>query len=293
MTAGGTIMAAVLASAVLVLLLLVAPTMAVFDNTIREVLDERLAALEKHFAGDVIFYYGEIHPGYVKVFRDFIERLKVDSQGHHRLVIILNTPGGSAETVEKMVEIIRHHYDEVFFIVPDYAMSAGTIFCMSGDRIYMDYSGYLDKVEELLRKALADTISQAELLILQNQDLATLSLYEQARDLTITLLKKWLVEYKFKDWKEHQTTPEKIGQPVTRREKEERAEQIARILGDNKRWHSHGRMLGINTIRSLLRLKIEDYSADEALRGLIRAYNDLTVEYVVRTELSIYLHSRL
>lgn len=155
----------------------------------------RLAALEKHFNADVIFYYGDINPGYLKVFRDFIETLRSTEQTRDHLVIILNTPGGSAEGVEKMVEVIRYHYREVFFVVPDYAMSAGTIFCMSGDKLYMDYSsslgpidpqvyngkewvpalGYLDKVEALLAKARDGTISQAEFLILQSQDLAMLS----------------------------------------------------------------------------------------------------------------------
>ena len=43
------------------------------------------------------------------LFRDFIENLKNDTNSHDKLSIILNTPGGSAETVEKMVAIIRHH----------------------------------------------------------------------------------------------------------------------------------------------------------------------------------------
>jgi membrane-bound ClpP family serine protease len=286
--------------------------MAVFDLTVKEVLNERLAALEKHFDADVVFYYGDISPGYLKFFRDFIESLNDDPPHRDRLVILLNTPGGSAEGVEKMVEVIRYHYKEVYFVVPDYAMSAGTIFCMSGDRIYMDYSsslgpidpqvyngkewvpalGYLDKVEALLEKAKAGTLTQAEFLILQSQDLATLSRYEQARDLTITLLKKWLVEYKFKDWDVHNTNPTKKGTPVTLAEKEERAEEIARLLGNNKRWHSHGRMLGVATVRDELKLKIEDYSTDTTLRGLIRAYNDLMIEYITRMQYTVFMHSR-
>jgi ClpP class serine protease len=103
-----------------------------------------------------------------KSFRDFIENLKADEIDNKQLVILLNTPGGSAETVEKLVDIIRYLYKEVYFVVPDYAMSAGTIFCMSGNKIFMDYSsslgpidpqvfnganwvpalGYLDKVNE-------------------------------------------------------------------------------------------------------------------------------------------------
>ena len=39
-----------------------------------------------------------------------------------------------------MVNVIRHHYREVEFFVPEYAYSAGTIFCMSGNKIHMTYS---------------------------------------------------------------------------------------------------------------------------------------------------------
>ena len=119
-----------------------------------------------------------------------------------------------------------------------------------------------------------------------------LSRYEQARDLTVTLLKKWLVEYKFRDWTTHATTPSKKGQPVTLTEKQERAEEIARLLGNNKTWHSHGRMIGPNTLTSVLRLKINDYSTDSVLRPLVRSYNDLLTEYIAREGFKSFLHSR-
>lgn len=286
--------------------------MRVFDTTIQDVLNRKLTALEKHFGGDVVFYYGEIHPALVKIFRDFIEKLKLSQAPKDLLVVIINTPGGSAEVVEKMVEIMRFHYREVYFVVPDYAMSAGTIMCMSGNKLYMDYSSslgpidpqvfngqdyvpalaYLDKVEQLLEKARDGSLTEAEFLILQGQDLATLGRYEQARDLTVTLLKQWLTQYKFSTWVTHQSDPDKRDQPVTDEEKQERAEEIARLLGDNKLWHSHGRMIGINTIRDKLRLKVEDYSDDENLRGMIRSYNDLIIEYILRTEHEYFLHSK-
>jgi hypothetical protein len=283
-----------------------------FDATIKDLLSDRLRALEEHFEANVVFYYGEIHPAIAKSFRDFMEKLREDENAKRRLVVFLNTPGGSAETVEKMVDIMRYHYDEVFFVVPDFAMSAGTILCASGDKIFMDYSsslgpidpqvfngkeyvpalGYLDKVEQLLEKARNGTITQAEFLILQSLDLATLSRYEQARDLTVTLLKNWLVHYKFKDWAIHGTDPAKKGRSVTFEEKAERAEEIAKLLGDNRLWHSHGRMISAQTLRERLRLQIDDYSADTKLRGLIRAYNDLLIEYMLRTEYKIFMHHR-
>jgi len=287
--------------------------MQIFDSTIKDILTERLANLEAHFEADVLFYFGGMMPGLEKFFRDAIEKLKEDEDGaKQRLVIVLNTPGGSAETVEKMVEIIRFHYSEVNFIVPDVAMSAGTIFCMSGDKIYMDYSsslgpidpqvdngkgfvpalGYLDQVEKLLEKAKDGSITNAEFLILQSQDLAMLNQYEQQKNLTITLLKKWLVEYKFRNWTVHNSSLEKNGQPVTLEEKEKRAEEIARMLGDNKLWHSHGRFISANTLQTLVKLKIEDYSADLKMRQLIRSYNDLLIEYIRKNNQLAFMHSR-
>ena len=288
--------------------------MQTLDDSVRVILKERLEAIEKHFEADAVFFFGPIYPGVEKRFRDFIEKLRHDGaeSDRCRLVAILNTPGGSAETVEKLVDIIRFHYKEVFFVVPDSAMSAGTIFCMSGDRIYMDYSsslgpidpqvyngkewvsalGYLDQVEKMIKRSAANELTNAELIILQNLDLAMLSRYEQAKNLTITLLKKWLVEFKFKDWTTHKTDPGKKDRQVTGEEKEKRAEEIAAMLADNKHWHSHGRMISQATLRSHLRLEINDYSADRVLTQLIRDYKDLLVDYVMRQGYPTFLHSR-
>ena len=106
-----------------------------FDNQIREIAKTRIMAIENHLDADAIFFYGPIFPSSDKQFRDFIEDLKADNSRHSRIAIILTSPGGSAETVEKLVDIVRYHYSEVYFIIPDEALSAGTIFAMSGDRI--------------------------------------------------------------------------------------------------------------------------------------------------------------
>lgn len=282
----------------------------IFEETIKDTLNKRLRKLEEYFEADVIFYYGEIQPSLEKAFRDFIEQLKIDKEfDRNRLIVFLNTPGGSAETVEKMVSVIRFHYDEVYFIVPDYAMSAGTILCMSGDRIYMDYTsslgpidpqvyngknwvpalGYLDKVEELIEKSSNNELTEAEFLILQKIDLAELRSYEMARNLTIALLKDWLVNFKFKNWNTHSST----GQKVTKGEKEDRAEDIANNLSNNSIWYSHRRSIGIETLTTFLKLKIEDYSGDEKLRILIRDYNDLICEYILRSGRKAFVHSRV
>ena len=281
----------------------------IFDETVRETLNFRLREIEKYFDSDVIFYYGEINPSLDKSFRDFIEEIKKDEEfDRKRITIVLNTPGGSAETVEKMVSIVRFHYEEVYFIVPDYAMSAGTIFCMSGDKIFMDYSsslgpidpqvyngnnwvpalGYLDKVDELIEKSANGQLTEAEFLILQKVDLAEIRSYEMAKELTISLLKEWLVNFKFKNWSFHKST----NLEVTIKEKKVRAEEIAKLLGDNKLWHSHGRSIGIKTLTNVLKLQIDDFSENEELRKIIRNYNDLICEYINRHQVRTFLHSR-
>ena len=54
-------------------------------------------------------------------------------------MLMLTTTGGSATEAERIVNVLRNFYDDISFIIPDYAYSAGTILSMSGDNIYMDY----------------------------------------------------------------------------------------------------------------------------------------------------------
>ena len=87
---------------------------------------------------------------------------------------------------------------------------------------------------------------------------------------------------KFADWDTHATDPAKLQKPVTPEEKILRAEEIATMLSDNKRWHSHGRKIGLDSLIGALRLKIDDYSNDEQLRLMIREYHDFLIEYIQR-----------
>jgi len=281
--------------------------MAVLNETIELALQHYSTAAARLFEADVFSYIGGIQHGYLAHFRACIETLARGDYKTDNLIFFLQTGGGVAEVVEKMVEIIRHHYKEVWFVVPDMAMSAGTILCMSGDKIYMDYSsalgpidpqvansdgrlvpalGYLDQVERMIAKSGSGQLTDAEFAILQNQDLATLRRYEQAKELSISLLKDWLVKYKFKDWNTHKSS----NNPVTPQEKTERARKIAEDLSDHKRWHSHGRMIGIKTLTNDLHLKIEDYTDNVALKNAIRQYSDLLLDCVTTRRLDYMFH---
>lgn len=283
------------------------------DSTIHELLNQKLSAIEKGFNSDVITYYGAIVDGIENFLLERIEEIAKSKNKKHTLSIILTTTGGSAIAVERYVNIIRKHYTIVNFIIPDYAYSAGTIFCLSGDNIYMDYFsvlgpidpqvqnkdgnwvpalGYLDKVNEMIAKAKEENLTQAEFLILREIDLAELRKYEQAKELTIDLLKKWLVKYKFKNWNTHETNKELIGQEVTLQQKTTRASEIADALSDNKRWKSHSRPINIQTMREDLNLKIEDLGDKPGEHILIRQYYNLLSDYLTQTKQNHFIHTR-
>jgi len=278
------------------------------DQTIKSLLDNKLNELEKHLNADVLWFYGPIQDGSEQLFLELVEQLAGDDNKKGILYIILTTPGGSAIAVERYVNIIRHHYQEVNFIVPNYAYSAGTIFCMSGNNILMDYSsvlgpidpqvvnkegkmvpalGYLDKINELIQKSQNGQLSPAEFIILKEFDLAELRAYEQARELTIDQLKKWLVQYKFKNWNIHKNNKE-----VTYEEKIKKAEEIADKLIDSNIWKSHGRPISIEILENELKLKIEDFGKNPKLSELIRTYNRLIIDYIKKIGIPNFIHTR-
>lgn len=285
------------------------------DSTLETYISWQLEQFKGNFFSncDVIAYYGGIFPWSKEVYQPKLELIgqMATRRANRFLVIILNTNGGSVESVEKMVEITRHFYQEVYFVIPDMAMSAGTIWCMSGDKIYMNYAsslgpidpqvqssdgkwvpalGYLDKVEEMISKSRDGTITQAELMMLSQLDLAHLRRYEQARELSIDLLKKWLVEYKFREWAVHQGD-KKLGKLVTRKEKEARAKKIATALSDNGKWHSHGRTIGINTLINDLRIKIEDFTYNDEFSLALKNLHSVINEYMYKTNRQVLVLS--
>ncbi|MCX6251614.1 MAG: serine dehydrogenasease [Bacteroidetes bacterium] len=289
------------------------------DSLLKAELNKRLLALEGYLSADVMSFSGAIHEGLSPKVLGVIEDLANTPDKKDTLYIILTTTGGSAHAVDIYVNIIRHHYKTVNFIVPDYAYSAGTIFCMSGDNIYMDYYsvlgpidpqvqnkdgrwvaalGYLDKIKELLDKAKAipggnpnGSLTNAEFLILKDFDLAELRGYEQARDLTIDLLKNWLVQYKFKNWTKHESNPKLLGQTVTVEQKINRAEGIAKDLGDTSKWKSHGRPINLQTLRDM-KLKVEDFGMDATLKELVRSYYNFLRDYTGKFQSSMAPQTR-
>jgi len=288
----------------------------VADNTnpasaneyIEQQLHGLLSAIEKRFDADAICFVGPLIPGVDDIIRVAIEN-KQEESPKEKLVVIVTTNGGLLEVVQRIVETLRNFYDTVDFVVPNYAYSAGTVFVMSGDAIYMDYYsrlgptdpqienkegrlipalGYVKRFEKLVQEARAGGISQAEIqLLISGFDQAVLYQFEQAQQLSITLLKEWLPKYKFKNWKITETSKK----PVTDEMRAKRAEEIAAQLCDSDRWHTHGRGISKDVLDNDLGLKIKDFGKDVELSTEIRDYQNLISDYMGKMGNRCVLHT--
>lgn len=280
------------------------------NRIVEETLDRLLGDLESSFDADLLAYCGVIEFGVDDMFRDALEA-RQNKRG--KLVVILETPGGSIEVAQRIAETLRHHYpDRVEFVVPNNAMSAGTVLVMSGDAIHMDYYsvlgpidpqiernmpdgarwvpalGYLHKYNELVRKSNEGTLSTVEAAyFVKRFDPAELYEFEQARQLSRTLLCEWLARYKFKDW---ETTGSR-GLPVTQEMRVKRADEIATRLNDTEKWHSHGRGISMHVLVNELKLLIDDFGRDVTLSTKIRSYHRTLTHYMLVLGLPLCLHT--
>lgn len=280
------------------------------EKLVEQRLDSLLGEIEEGMNGDVVAFVGQIAYGGDDIIREAIEAIP---SKRNRLVVILETPGGIVEVVQRIAYTFRYHYPtSVEFVVPNFAMSAGTVLVMSGDAIHMDYYstlgpidpqipitksgsqvlipalGYLDKYNALIEKSRRGTITTAEVAyLLAKFDPGEIYQFEQARLLSISLLKDWLVQYKFKDWNKTETR----GKTVTQAMKIKRAQVIATELSKHDRWHTHGRGISMETLRRDLRLKIEDF-ASAPFGPQIKTYYSLLKGYMARLSFDGLVHRR-
>ncbi|MEO0617756.1 MAG: serine dehydrogenasease [Pseudomonadota bacterium] len=278
------------------------------DGVVRKQLDTALKKIEDILDGSALVFVGPLRFGIDDVLRDVERRMK---NKRERLIVILETPGGFAEVTQRIADkVFRNNFSIVDFVVPNHAMSAGTILVMSGDAIYMDdysnlgpidpqvenfrgqmvpASGYLRQYDGLLQKATAGTITPAEVQILVDGfDQAELYKYKQAEQLSVKLLTDWLVQYKFKDWQ----TTETRKLPVTPQMRADRASEIAQKLGNPDLWFSHGRGITLKDLQSELNLVIDDFSQNVALNTAITEYNGLLHDYMAVKSLTSAAHVR-
>ena len=234
------------------------------------------------------------------LFRDQISEIKSE-----KIDFILETPGGSGEIAEDIVNLMREKFKDIAIIIPGTAKSAGTILVMAGDEILMESASTLGPIDaqiisphgkvfsadallkgfQKIKSEVKDTgkLNQAYIPMLQGISPGELESAENAKNFAIELVKKWLAYYKFKSWNKHSTN----GKGVKEEEKIKRAEEIASQLSNHSHWLTHRRSITIKDLREM-KLKVTDYSKNKTLHEAINRYYTL-----LQMTFHIFPHLRL
>jgi len=269
---------------------------------LESMLEYHLSQLAIIKQSDVMIVYGPMTNDLPGAVRTQIERLINHRDCTEMLTIVLDTGGGLVDSVERTVGVIRQYYGQVDFIIPDKAKSAGTVFALAGDNIYMDFYsqlgpidpqfyidekwipgvGYLEKFKELNEKSANGTLTPLEYMLIDKIDLADLHQFEQAREHSVELLEQWLSAFKFKNWRKTESTGKKVSQQM----KQKRAKDIALKLNDTKRWHAHSRGISMKTLQEELNLKIEDMGESKysGLHAEVKKTHSFIVDFMETTE---------
>lgn len=214
----------------------------------------------------------------------FYEMVKKAAADHDKVDVFLATGGGSGQQVVRFVNALRSNFSEVDFIIPSFCMSAGTLFALSGDNIYMTENACMGPIDpQVPTKDGRFVPAQALLLLveeLKNQGEQALnegnsvpwtavriidSIDKKEIGDAITATKyatematEFLTKYKFQNWVKR----EKSGIDVTDNSRKKRAEEIAIDLASHEKWKNHGHALSRDVLWEEIQLKIESPKLD-------------------------------
>lgn len=173
-------------------------------------------------------------------------------------------------------------------------MSAGTLWVLSGNKIWMDRRAYIGPIDPQVRLSDGSLVPAQSLIVLlqeirkegeeflkkgmsppwelirlvDNIDARQLGDAITQSDYAIKMATEFLVKYKFKTWEVHSST----GQLVTDTDKHNRAKEIAELFCSHDHWKSHAHGITRDIAQNPLRLKIEEI---ETIPGLERAVRRL------------------
>lgn len=211
----------------------------------------------------------------ITAFSDLIEKVPGNS-----LDVLLHSPGGLAESAERIVGLLRAKFSDLRFIVPHTAYSAATLLTFSGNQILMDDRSALGPVDpqimfrdsvtgevyfvpsqtitlgfkraiEALKEGQPEVL-RAYLPMLNKLNMHLFEICNNAEELTRRLAIEWLTSYMFN------------GQA----DATERAEKIGGFFTDHSQTRSHRRGIGIVKAQEL-GLNVFDMRENAKLRQAI------------------------
>lgn len=201
----------------------------------------------------------------------------VDGIPGKSLDVLLQSPGGSAEAVEQIINLLRARFKELRFIVPHTATGAATLMVLAGDVVLLDDRSTLGPIDpqivipipngqiripahsyvqgfERAKEAIEQQpeIAPAYLPLLNKYEMYLLEVCNNALTLSRSLAEDWLRVYMLKD------------NPNA----DELASQIAEELSDHTKFLSHQRPIGIKKAIAL-GLNVTDLATLPKLRNLV------------------------
>lgn len=216
----------------------------------------------------------------------FIRDMLADKKGSPNLDVYLETPGGSGEAAEEIVEFFHDNFGRLSFVISGAAKSAGTIMVLGGDEILMTETGslgpidaqvvigrsiqsahdYIDWIESKIKEAAVNgALNPVDAVMIAQVTPGEIGRVNHALKFAQDLVEKWLPDHKFKDW----NTTESQKKTVTPEMKRARASEIAKVLCNHSKWRTHGRSLKKNDLINEIKLRVIDIDADAPLANLV------------------------
>jgi ATP-dependent protease ClpP protease subunit len=134
--------------------------------------------MEKSF--DILIIKDSIYPKTLNLVKS-----GVNSRKSKTLFLVLETPGGQPEAGFRIMNLLNALYKDINIVIPDQAMSTGTLMALGGDVIYMFYSsclGPLDlQIEHPSDGSWISTLDVRDTMrtILSHTELAAKRIYDQ------------------------------------------------------------------------------------------------------------------
>jgi membrane-bound ClpP family serine protease len=113
------------------------------DRYLRQLL---IADLEEHTGRETIVYMAQLSEAINHSDPEDISEI-IDGLSGAEVDIIIQTPGGSVDAVEKFVTVLSQRLTSYRVIVPSLAKSGGTIIAMSSDRILLGVNSELGPID--------------------------------------------------------------------------------------------------------------------------------------------------
>ena len=271
---------------------------------ITELMRQYAVSISKHYNRNVLYYASSFLekpqiPGlYTAINMEDINGFMAGIHGHDfnkGLLLMLHTPGGMGEAAQTIVDYLRSKFSDIDFLVPTYAMSAGTMIALGCDRIIMGRQSQLGPTDPQLivgnrafsAHSIVEQFDEAKGEIAKNPNLAhawapvlrsfgPALLQEANKSISYgqTLVKDWLQKYMFSGLPNPQVY----------------SNSVALHFGGNQHG-SHGRRIDRNEAK-LQHLTIIDLENDQILQDeVLTLYHLSTIVFEMTTATKLVISS--